>query len=147
LRNLLFLILVVILGLQIGKDIKLNNSEKELFSNVKTILVNQVQQNEIEYNITLWVSDWEKNRALSGLTVTICDSENETIDSKLSNDTGYVFLTLTAGSYDILVNDEERFVGHQSINVEQSENFTIRTWAYDLRVTFLDKNDAPKKNN
>jgi hypothetical protein len=117
------------------------------FQGAEFTLINQIQGGGLGNNLTLQVKDWNNRTAFSGLNVTVRDSDKKTVDSKLSNGTGHVFLRLANGSYFVSVLSGNRLVGYQEINVTASEAVTIRTWAYDWNLTLADGKGEPLMNH
>ena len=106
------------------------------------------EYNEEEFNVTLWIRDWENKTAFRNLNVTIFDLKEQQAYSYLSNKTGYVDLKfLPTGSYVISVQSGNRIVGYKKIDVDASETIEIRTWAYDLNLTLVDKDWKPLANH
>jgi len=100
------------------------------------------------FNVTLCVKDWEEKTGFEGLKVVIYDLKEGKASTHFSNRTGYVELKfIPPRSYSIFVQKGERTVGYEKIDVMENENFTIRTWAYDLNLTLVDDRGKPLTNH
>ena len=99
-------------------------------------------------NVTLCVKDWKERVSFEGLKVVIYDLKEWRASTHFSNRTGYVTpKLLPPGSYVIFVQKGERTVGYKKIYVTENENFTIRTWSYDLNLTLVDEWGKPLANH
>jgi len=100
------------------------------------------------FNVTLCVKDWGERTSFEGLKVIIYDLKEWKASTHFSNRTGYVTLRfLPPGSYAIFVQKGERTVSYEKIDVMENENFTIRTWSYDLNLTLVDDRGKPLTNH
>jgi hypothetical protein len=82
------------------------------------------------------------------LNLTIFDLEEGISSRHLSNGTGHVDLFfLKTGSYVISVQEENRTVSHQRIDVAKNGTYEIRTWSHDLNMTLVDKEGDPLANH
>jgi len=92
------------------------------------------------YNVTLWVRDWANKTSFGNVNVTIFDPQGKRSISKISNQTGQIDLTLIeAGSYVISLQEQNRTIGYQEINIAKNETHLIKTWAYEFNMTLVDK--------
>lgn len=91
------------------------------------------------YNVTLMITNWDGTLCLEGLNVSVHDLDGKIILSGLSNSTGHVDLELIEGAYNIFVKSNGRIVGYQHVYVSGSGVLTIKTWAYALQVTCIDR--------
>ena len=154
----LLFILLVVLNLRLGnvfvaldKTITTPNAKT---SEETSILGNRVsspnlgEKSEGRFNITLWIRDWNEKTAFPDMNVTVYDLERRMASSHVSDETGHIDLRLVyAGPYVILVQIGNRTVGYQKVDVQQSETLVIRTWAYDLNLTFVDESGAALANH
>jgi len=103
---------------------------------------------EQKFNVTLWIKDWKGKIAFGNLNITLYDLTRKLTSSHLSNKTGHVDLKfLYAGIYYVSVQSGNRTVGYQMIDVKKSEKFVVKTWAYDLNLTLVDKDGKPLGNH
>ena len=94
-------------------------------------------------DVHLRTLDAHADIAFAGLNVTVYNPNGTAIGSAISNQTGYVNLTLSAGSYPVVVQRGNRTVGHQEINVSSLETIPILCWAYNVNVTVVDTGGKP----
>jgi len=93
------------------------------------------------HNVTLLVSDWDGEHFLSGLNISIYDSNNSLILNGISNDTGCLSIKLEKGSYLVVVKANDKIVGYQELYVNESKTVIIRVQAYALKVTCVDQEE------
>ena len=157
-KTIVFLLfLLMILNLK-SSNVFLGFNRKTTTRKVETsekifVLANRVnskpnQNSEDQFNITLWITDWNEKVAFTDMNITVYDLDRKVASSHLPNETGHVDLGHTyAGPYAVQVQGGNRTVGYQEIKVEDSGTFTIRTWAYDLTVGCFDQEDVPLQDH
>ena len=100
------------------------------------------------FNITLWIRDWENKTELKNVKVTIYDLNERRYTSRVTNNTGHVDIPfIRLGSYIVSVDDGNRTLSKQRINIEQEGIFIINTWCYDLEITLIDNDGNPLSNH
>jgi len=101
-----------------------------------------------QFNVTFLIKDWKEKHALGNLNVTIYDLSRGLTLNCFSNETGYTDnLLLFSGAYIILIQTGNRTVGYERIDIVRSGIYVIKTWAYDLNLTFVDENGKSFSNH
>jgi len=154
----LLFILLVVLSLRSGSvfpSLDVTADTRNVETNPETfILANLVdspklsEESEDRFNITFWIRDWNEKIAFADMNVTVYDLKRRLASSHISDETGHLDLRFVyAGSYVVLVESENRTVCYQKFDVEESDTYVVRTWAYDLDVTFVDESGQALANH
>jgi len=146
-------VLLIVLNLQsssvlISQGVELSTYKSQASDRVLT-LTNQVNEaSEERFNVTLWIRDWKNKTSFRNLNVTLFDLKGHLASSYFSNVTGHVPLKLLPGGfYVVSVQNGNRTVGYEEIEVNKSSTIMIRTWSYDLNLTLVDKDWKPLANH
>jgi len=91
------------------------------------------------HNVTFIVSNWDESSYLKGLDILILNSNGSLFLTGVTDASGRINLTLKEGSYIVIVKSGERIVGYQTINITGSDTIRIKTWAFTLRITCIDR--------